>query len=113
MLTLHTLSIYGQSEIGPDVKISNALDILNVALKNFARRWQFAQNLLGMSKVVTDFLAPFLTSDRLSDTAARLELAEVGLLADLVAVGASTHAFGSVEARTCEHRLVASNRNDE
>ncbi|KUJ21315.1 uncharacterized protein LY89DRAFT_778882 [Mollisia scopiformis] len=46
MLSLHTMSIYGQSEAGPDVKISNALDLLNVALGNFARRWELSQRLL-------------------------------------------------------------------
>lgn len=52
MLSLHIMSIYGQSEAGPDVKISNSLDLLNVALENFARRWQFSQLLLGMSIIV-------------------------------------------------------------
>ena len=52
MLSLHTMSIYGQSEAGPDVKISNALDLLNVALGNFARRWQFSQILLGNSIII-------------------------------------------------------------
>jgi hypothetical protein len=52
MLSLHTMSIYGQSEGGPDVKISNALDLLNVALGNFARRWQLSQLLLGISVIV-------------------------------------------------------------
>lgn len=48
MLTLHTMSVYGRSEEGPDVRISNALDLLHLALQNFARHWQFAQLLLGM-----------------------------------------------------------------
>lgn len=57
ILSLHTMSIYGQSEAGPDVNISNALDILNVALGNFARRWQFAQFLLGML-IIVQFSCP-------------------------------------------------------
>jgi hypothetical protein len=57
------MSICGQSEAGPDVKISNALDILNVALGNFARRWQFSQLLLGNQQVVQLFFY-FLTFEQ-------------------------------------------------
>lgn len=50
MLTLHTMSNYGQSEEGLDVRVSNALDLLNLALENFARHWQISRLLLGMQK---------------------------------------------------------------
>ncbi|TVY36451.1 Citrinin biosynthesis transcriptional activator [Lachnellula occidentalis] len=46
ILSLHTMSDYGQSDVGPDVRIANSLDLLYVSLEHFTRRWEFSRPLL-------------------------------------------------------------------
>jgi hypothetical protein len=45
LLVLHTMC---RSDESPDVRITNAIDLLNLALQNFAQYWRFARTLLGM-----------------------------------------------------------------
>jgi hypothetical protein len=46
VLVLQTMCRSGES---PDVRITNAIDLLNLALQNFAQYWRFARTLLGIT----------------------------------------------------------------
>ena len=98
MLTLHMMSTGSHMEEFSNIKVANALDLLNLALENFASYWKISLLLLG------NFLAKTTIYDadqgRLTEKLTDLVLVENRLPTYLLRFVATAHSCGSVEART-------------
>jgi hypothetical protein len=91
---IHTMSIYGHYDEAPDARFINALQLLSLALENFAKHWHISRLLLG--KYYAHFMVcdQGLHTNRFSKEFEDMGLAKVRFLRHPMYTGAAARSDG-------------------